>query len=1075
MELIKRTTLLYQDRTSDKVYEVDLARIGKNSEGVMLYAVNFRYGRRGKTMREGAETAVPVPEGEAIKAFDRLIASKIRKGYWEVTRENVSALEPKSEERVESQEENNLTPREQAILTRLRAAVAALKSQKGKIPVWEKGWPLERVIWRVGELKLCQAVPLLIKLLTPDPIRRYCTIWALGNCGDASVVPQLEAIYQDRAEQDRVRRIALEAIFKLSPIKKREFQASLEKTLPEELTKAIETRNTEEFGLALQKLLARGDAEDFGAIDIMYQIDSELIRPFLLKLLREAPFEPNYFQRIRHIFKAAEYRADAEVFGILARRFEQEGWMHTKNNYAIDLKDGTHIYRYDYNKYNSRTRQYEENPRFIEMMETNSGYLAYSDRTKKYLQDRIWRTLKTLGELGRKEYVELAAAVLLEYIDENAGRIKNISTHRWENGSWVSYPVKSWDRYASYITFNQILYRNSPRYKLLRNSQAWVCQSNYKPGDPSPTVREEAFPELWTQQPDILLKILLNSRCEIVQEFAIKAIRSRMDFCQGLSLETLIKLLEIPYEQTAEFAFKLTGDRYDPKQPNLDLVRAMVNCSYQPARTLAYQWMRSHSKLFLAQPYLIASLIVSRETETRIFVRNLLQTNRLKNELARDIVACAIAIVIACSPKQVEIVTGAIQTLNICFHKILKSLDFAVIIDLLKHPLAEVQIFGAEILLNTSIAANNLPKGLIEALLDSPIETVRAIGVQLFGRLPDEQIATQILLVQSFLTHELAEVRAAILPCIRRLTTNNVTFRQEIVSILLAVLQHPEVDEEIAQFVLEVLQKEIPSWMNAVSREKNLEMLQTQAYAAQEMGGHILQANHRTWSNNFVVNDLLQLIKHQVLVVRNAAKEIIQLQLPQLRQDRQKLGSLVNILDTDWEDARIFGRKFFGEWLEPNELSPAILINICDSNRPDVRKFGRDLVSRCFQTQDGEEYLVKLSEHPVNDMQLFATQYLETYASGNVERLKELTPYFTRVLGQVNRAKVAKGRIYSFLDREAIKSETAAKLIAEILIRQSALIAIGDRAKSIEILCKIHSAYPHLSLPIAVKPVPIKK
>jgi hypothetical protein len=104
-------------------------------------------------------------------------------------------------------------------------------------------------------------------------------------------------------------------------------------------------------------------------------------------------------------------------------------------------------------------------------------------------------------------------------------------------------------------------------------------------------------------------------------------------------------------------------------------------------------------------------------------------------------------------------------------------------------------------------------------------------------------------------------------------------------------------------------------------------------------------------------------------------------------------------------------------------------------------------------------------------MQLFATNYLESYAVDHPDRLRELMPYFITVLSRVNRGRVAKQRIFAFLDTEAQKSEAAAMVVAEILTRQSATIAIGDKAAAIQTMLKIHKVYPQLNLPIQVKEV----
>ena len=114
---------------------------------------------------------------------------------------------------------------------------------------------------------------------------------------------------------------------------------------------------------------------------------------------------------------------------------------------------------------------------------------------------------------------------------------------------------------------------------------------------------------------------------------------------------------------------------------------------------------------------------------------------------------------------------------------------------------------------------------------------------------------------------------------------------------------------------------------------------------------------------------------------------------------------------------------------------------------------------------------LEFSEHPSTDMQLFATNYLETYSVNNPERLQELMPYFISVLSRVNRSRVAKKRIFAFLDKEAQKTEEAALIVAEILTRQSRSMAIGDKALAIESMVKIKKTYPNISLPIQVKPI----
>jgi hypothetical protein len=164
----------------------------------------------------------------------------------------------------------------------------------------------------------------------------------------------------------------------------------------------------------------------------------------------------------------------------------------------------------------------------------------------------------------------------------------------------------------------------------------------------------------------------------------------------------------------------------------------------------------------------------------------------------------------------------------------------------------------------------------------------------------------------------------------------------------------------------------------------------------------------------------------------------------------------------------------FRESFTEVELSPTVLVAICDSVRPEVQQFGREMITKFFQESSGHEYLVKLSEHPSTAIQMFATNFLERYASGNVQRLRELEPYFLSVLSRVNKGRTAKDRVLSFLDREAASSLEAAEFVAGIVARQSATCAIGDKARMIEMMLKIRTAYPEIPLPLEVHSVEVR-
>ncbi|MBD1835303.1 hypothetical protein H6F61_22115 [Cyanobacteria bacterium FACHB-472] len=1040
MELIKRTTLIYQAGSSDKVYEVDLCQTGENR-----YLVNFRYGRRGATLKEGTKTVQALPLAPAQRVFDKLVDSQIQKGYRDVTPGTVSeTVAPVTVERETVAVSSDR--RHQAILNRL----ANRDNRK---------WPLERTIWRAGELKIGEATPLLIQLIgTGEPLRDYCIAWALGWCGDENAIASLNRLYHP-SNPDFIRRIAWEALFKLSN-EQTQGQMRSEKIeeLPSELRDLARNGTAEAFATALRDYLNSSDYRRFAVLDTIYQIDNEYVRPALLDILSEAPFKPNYFQRIRHIFKMAEYRYDAEVFGILA--------------YALEKKPGTFNNKRTGWRWDSvRRRSYSTGERrYTEELKKTQSNKAYSEQTREYLRRRVWRTLKTLGEEGDSNYVNLAVSILLQYSDADAQPAKQSTFSRWnQQRRFYESFTRGWDTYAGYVIFNHILYENSPRYA--SHHKAWRCRDGYRPGDPEPQVREEAFPELWQQNPAGLVQLLIESDCRHVHHFAVKALHVCKEFCDRLDIDTLIKFLNQPYEVTAELGFLLARDRYNPAQPNSELVLALANCAFPEARTQAYRWIEQQRELFFESSDFIAGLVTSQQADTRAFARRLLSSSILTDTTARVLIGRIIAAVLVLEPTQTDSLREISETLLLCFAPQLRNLGLGVILDLLNHPMPEIQELGARILLNHDIRAVDLPPDLIELLLSSPYESVRGIGVRIFGQLPDERLLSDRILIVSMAINAVADIRNAIRPVIRRLATNQLNFSAELAADLIDVLITPERHEGIHKYLLGLLREDIPGWMSNISKERAMQLLRAKSSVAQELGGLVLQENSDRFFRDFDTSEIVKLANHEILSVREAARKMFLKTLNRIRTNSQEMLSAVRLLESKWDDSREFASRIFSTDFTNEDWTPEVMVSVCDSIREDVRSFGRDLVTRNFKETDGQEYLLKFSEHPSTDMQTFATNYLENHAVNNSQRLRQLTPYFISVLSGVNRGRVAKQRIFAFLDAEAQKSEEAAQIVAEILTRQSATMAIGDKATAIQIMLRIQKAYPQISLPIQAKAV----
>ena len=385
--------------------------------------------------------------------------------------------------------------------------------------------------------------------------------------------------------------------------------------------------------------------------------------------------------------------------------------------------------------------------------------------------------------------------------------------------------------------------------------------------------------------------------------------------------------------------------------------------------------------------------------------------------------------------------------------------------------MAEIQTIGANILLNHETPAANLPPELIQSLINSPHQSVRVIGVRIFGQLPDTTLLQSYQLILAMATHELSDMREAIRPVVRRLAGKNTEFASQLTLALIEVLVRKEKQEGIHSYIISLMGEDLAASISNLTKDTALRLLRAKPAAAQELGGLLLEANCRNWAVQFDTATIVKLGSHEILSVRQAAWAMFAQISDRIRNNEQEKLAAVRLLEAKWDDSKEFALGFFNTHFTQSDWTPAVMISICDSIKDDVRQFGRDLVKRYFRESYGQEYLLKFSEHPSGDMQLFATNYLEEYAVDNSERLRLLKPYFITVLSRINRGRKAKDRVFAFLEAEGLKSWAAAEVVAEILTKQSVTMAIGDKAKAIQIMVKLKKQYSDLDLPIQVKEV----
>lgn len=1001
MRLLSQTTLYFQEGNSDKVYEVDLCEVGTDK-----FIVNFRYGRRGAVLREGTKTDSPVSEAKARTIFSQLVTAKEKKGY--SAEEAVIAPTPKEAPAQATTSPTNAA-RDQALLALLNKGDRSSR-------------PLDRVIWRVGELRLSAGEPMLLELLgnarqrefllqhgrregsrgNSNPVRVYSLLWALGRCGGKASVAAIEEFRAQNSDaKAHVLGIAYEALRMLAQtIDDETLRTSLKDeqvaNLLPQFAEALRAGEATDVETLLSDALERHSKGLFKTLSqtivALYRHGGEVVRPALLNCLEQLPLERGVFDALRAVFKAAEYRRDGEIFGILAHRFE--------------------TVRAGRTSWDSRDR-------------------VFSKNTRLYLRKRVARTLERLGEDQSDDFIPMAVGVLLP-------------------PSSVS---------PTFIAVNLLLYGQGDKEGVWGAGgsgfmEALIHQS--KAG--SALIREEAFPELWNARPEALLHLIDSGSYIEVHKMAVAVLRDCPDFTSSLDLEVLEMLVSARFDVSAKLGFDLIKDRTMTGA----LARVLCTSRVADARSHAHAWLRLQSPV-LEDSELWASLIMSDYEDNRSFVRSFLAGTYISEQFGKLIVGRVIADIKNCETLQdCSNFVDIAKLLLVACEAQASTLGEEVLRDLLGHSLWPVQEFGAELLLHHKSLSSSVPQDILIALLDSDFPSIRLVGTRLLGKLPQFELSRHPELFIHLALHELSDLRQGASETILRIAQGDSGFAKTVAAALAEALVR-KLPRGVPADVVSLLQSPaLAKHLPAAEQSYTMRLLRLKSPHARQLGLIFLDQLH---AEDFTLFDLVSLADHEMIAVRHNAWEKCKASTDRFRIT---MPAVARLLDASWQDTRTFAIEFLETHFAKDDLGAAVLIAICDSIRPEIQQFGQKLITEHFREEDGQEYLAKLSEHPSTRLQNFVTNYLERYATDDAEKLSSLTPYFLSVLSRVNAGGVAKRRCLRFLEQEGLKGPAAAVLVAEILTRQSVTMAIGNKASIIAAMVALRDAFPDLSLPIIV-------
>lgn len=1006
MKLVRAISLRSVQGTTTAVFEIDLCEVGPDR-----WVVNFRYGKLGQRLAEGSKTPLPVGKDEAERIIAKLVSEKKKKGYVDAAAPSGGLLGAPTVSSAPPRR-IDVTPTQVDDDPRAATLLRYLGDPRAA------SFPLRNVIWRVGELRLSKAAPALRNLLMSGdrslqdkrgmPPWRYAVVWALARCHDPANLPVFATVRADSTAPDSVRRVATVGLRDhLSGADADAFVAELAGQLPATIAQARD-EGLDALRVALARHLADGAPERHDVLFALYVMGGEVERAALVEQLQTIALRHPGFRTVRHILKAAELRGDGEIFGLLARRFE------------LTRATPVEFWR----------------PR-------DAGYLT---GTRKYLRRRVWRTLRRRGSDGSDEYVDLAVGVLLAFTDDDAQGTPG------NDGAL-----------ARYWPLGHILFGAHPAAHVSQRSLSMSLGRSYSATDGR---RGELFPALWDRQPMATVALMLRSQCAPVHRFAARVFRQHPDAWSSIEREPLLALLDRPYDETVALAAEIAIARYDASKPDLPLVLALAQCRIDAARKTAHTWIAARPGAFFTDAVFASTLLLSVHDDARRFARNTLATTLLVPTVSRAIVARVLSELLATDRDEAlteEIGRDLEQALTQTFASVARTLSLDVIGDLLGHPSAAVQRLGVALLDAHDTRPEALPPELLATPMVSAHADVRAAGVRLFGKLPDRILATRVAVLADLCINPHQEVRDAVGPIVGRLARFDADFARALTLALVDALAQPEPQEGLHAQTVALIRAQLAPALSGLSLEPIWKLLHAPDAATQELGGTLLENN--VPADQLEIWRVAKLGSHDVLAVRQAAWRIYRESLPGLKA---KASEALTILDATWEDTRQFAFDFFGQHFGSEDFSPTLLVGICDSVRPDVQQFGRKLVTRFFVEDDGPAYLTRLSQHPTADMQRFATNYLEQFASGSPDRIESLSRYFATVLCGVNKGRVAKKRVLSFLRREALADLRVATMVAELLTELSLTIAVEYRAAAIEILDAIRRTHPSVPTPLRV-------
>ena len=891
MKLVRQSRLEFREGTSDKVYEVDLCEAG---EGEFL--VNFRYGRRGSTLKDGTKTVYPVTRSQAESVFEKLVTEKTKKGYHVAGEEGLPTPAPSSEP-TPAPESND--PRR--LIIRLRLATAA--RDRAAVP---KTWKLSRILWRAGLWKMSETADDIATLAPQlnDEMDCWSAAWALGRCGEAKHAAALGLLAERAPLHPGLFNILPEADFALS------LALSEEVNLPPALVELWQSaRDDWEGANEARKLFHEACEKNLRAKTLTESQQRELIfrtlespwwREQVYHLLRSLPIQEGTAAFFRQALKSAEFRLDAELYGQVMRRYESTRGAPVAYYHPVGYKSP-----------------------------------AASNLTLKYFRRRGMYFLKWAGESGDPALFIPAATGLLAAFDDDMAEAhaREESRYVWDPEASRSTVIRyTYPQFASCLSFLWTLRGGAEAIELNARKSGWL----YRKGQSGePNSREEAFPELWNQAPDAIIHLLRASRATLVQEFALRVWHANPDFIEEADNAVILDLLSSWFMPTCRLGFAIAREKWNPEKPDTGLLVAMLSADLPEARTLACEWLRSLPNEWFDQMDFLSAVAFLPFEDGRTATRDIVRRLSISAETKQAVVAKIVSGLLALDADDAS-AGPAVDWLWQLAPAETAALSDDPVLDLARHPGEAHQLLAVRILLERTDMSSLSNELLLSATL-SDHAAVRQQGMALLAKLSDRELALRTETLAACAVSKHPELREGATPLLKRVSQVDPAASRDLVTQWYPLLFRAESFEGLHASLYETLTTSFEEELEVIPKGEYPRMLES-AHGHGQMLGFVLLKREVSHPSQ---EELAEWSNHSLVALREWARE--RFDTSELRREPR---AALQLLESPFSDTREWAFHFCREELQDGDWTPESLVAVCDSTHPEVRDFGREQVTQ---------------------------------------------------------------------------------------------------------------------------------